>query len=71
MNFTITAKFGCLISTTVKQKLSYLIPETITIMNLSLGDNIIKITDIYKYLGLVFSKSGSFLNASKHLADGL
>ena len=34
-----------------------------------IGDHIIKITDRYKYLGVVFSKSGSFLNARKHLAE--
>ena len=34
-----------------------------------IGDNVIKITDKYKYLGVVFSKSGSFLNARKHLAE--
>ena len=34
-----------------------------------LGDNIIKITDKYKYLGVIFSRSGSFLNARKHLVE--
>ena len=36
---------------------------------LKIGDHIIKITDKYKYLGVVFSKSGSFLNARKHLVE--
>ena len=36
-----------------------------------IGENVIKITDKYKYLGVVFSKSGSFLNARKHLAEQL
>lgn len=34
-----------------------------------IGNHIIKITDKYKYLGVVFSKSGSFLNARKHVAE--
>ena len=34
-----------------------------------LGDNIIKITDKYKYLVVIFSRSSSFLNARKHLVE--
>ena len=34
-----------------------------------LGDNTIKIVDKYKYLGVIFSRSGSFLHARKHLVE--
>ena len=34
-----------------------------------IGDHIIKITDKYKYLGVIFSRSGNFLNARKHLVE--
>lgn len=34
-----------------------------------MGNHLIQITDKYKYLGTVFSKSGSFLNARKHVAE--
>ena len=32
------------------------------------GDDIIETTDSYKYLGIIFRKSGSFTNAQDHLA---
>ena len=35
----------------------------------SIGEHRIKITDKYKYLGIILSRSGSFLNARKHLAE--
>ena len=34
-----------------------------------IGGHVIKIADKYKYLGVVFSRSGSFLNARKHAAE--
>ena len=34
-----------------------------------IGDHTIKITSKYKYLGVIFSRSGSFLNARKHLVE--
>ena len=34
-----------------------------------LGDQNIEITDRYKYLGIYFSQSRSFLNARKHIAE--
>ena len=34
-----------------------------------LGDNVIEITDKYKYLGIYFSQSRSFLNARKHIVE--
>ena len=34
-----------------------------------LGPNDLETVDSYKYLGVFFSKSGSFLNASKHIAE--
>ena len=34
-----------------------------------LGEHTIQITNKYKYLGVILSKSGSFLNARKHLAE--
>ena len=37
--------------------------------NFSLGDNCIEITDKYKYLGVYFSQSRSFLNARKHVVE--
>ncbi|MEW8152903.1 MAG: reverse transcriptase family protein, partial [Candidatus Thiodiazotropha endolucinida] len=37
--------------------------------NFSLGDNYIEITDKYKYLGVYFSQSRSFLNARKHIVE--
>lgn len=38
-------------------------------LQFKMGNNIIKITDKYKYLGVIFSKSGSFLNARKHVVE--
>ena len=35
----------------------------------SKNDNEIDITDIYKYLGVIFSKSGSFLKAKTHIVQ--
>ena len=35
----------------------------------ALGDNVIEIVDKYKYLGVFFSQSGSFLNARKHIVQ--
>ena len=35
----------------------------------SLGGNDIEITDRYKYLGIIFSQSRSFLNARKHVVE--
>lgn len=35
----------------------------------TLGDQILEITDRYKYLGIFFSQSRSFLNARKHIAE--
>ena len=35
----------------------------------TLGNNDIEITDRYKYLGIFFSQSRSFLNARKHIAE--
>ena len=37
--------------------------------NFQLDDNNLEITDSYKYLGLVLSSNGSFLNTRKHLAE--
>ena len=34
--------------------------------SLKFGETILEIVDKYKYLGTVFSKSGSFLHARKH-----
>ena len=34
-----------------------------------LGDNVIEITNKYKYLGIYFSQSRSFLNARKHIVE--
>ena len=34
-----------------------------------MGINGIEIIKEYKYLGVVFSSTGSFLNARKHIAD--
>ena len=34
-----------------------------------LGEHTVQITNKYKYLGVILSKSGSFLNARKHLAE--
>ena len=34
-----------------------------------LGDAIVEITDKYKYLGIYFSQSRSFLNARKHIVE--
>ena len=34
-----------------------------------LDDKIIEIVDRYKYLGVWFSQSGSFLNARKHIVQ--
>ena len=38
-------------------------------MTLTLGGQNIAINDTYKYLGIIFSKSGSFLNARKHIVE--
>ena len=38
-------------------------------MSFTLGGQNIEIKDSYKYLGVIFSKSGSFLNARKHIAE--
>lgn len=38
-------------------------------MTFTLGGQIINITNTYKYLGVIFSKSGSFLNARKHIVE--
>lgn len=38
-------------------------------MSFSIGGNNIAITDMYKYLGLTFSKSGSFLQSKKHIVQ--
>ena len=37
-------------------------------MKFSIGSNTLEIVNQYKYLGVYFSKSGSFLNARKHIA---
>ena len=37
--------------------------------NFKFGDATLEIVDKYKYLGTYFSKSGSFLNARKHLVE--
>ena len=34
-----------------------------------IGSNVVEIVDHYKYLGIYFSKSGSFLYARKHIAE--
>ena len=34
-----------------------------------IGNNDIEINKEYKYLGVVFSSAGSFLNARKHIAE--
>ena len=34
-----------------------------------LGDAIVEITDKYKYIGIYFSQSRSFLNARKHIVE--
>ena len=39
------------------------------VFEFKMGNHSIQITDRYKYLGTVFSKSGSFLNARKHVAE--
>lgn len=38
-------------------------------MSFTLGGQNIEIKDSYKYLRVIFSKSGSFLNARKHIAE--
>ena len=38
-------------------------------MTFTLGGQNIAINDTYKYLGIIFSKSGSFLNARKHIVE--
>lgn len=38
-------------------------------VSFSIGGNDIAITDTYKYLGLIFSKSGSFLQSKKHIVQ--
>ena len=38
-------------------------------MTFTLGGQILSIKDKYKYLGVIFSKSGSFLNAKKHIVE--
>lgn len=38
-------------------------------MSFTLGGQNIEIKDSYKYLGVIFSKSASFLNARKHIAE--
>ena len=38
-------------------------------MSFTLGGQNIEIKDSYKYLGVIFSKSGSFLKARKHIAE--
>ena len=38
-------------------------------MKFTLGGQTISIKDTYKYLGIIFSKSGSFLNARKHISE--
>ena len=38
-------------------------------MTFTLGGQTLSITDKYKYLGVIFSKSGSFLNAKKHIVE--
>ena len=35
----------------------------------NIGGNDILVTDKYKYLGVIFSKSGSFLNMRKHIIE--
>ena len=37
--------------------------------NFRMGDNKIEIIKQYKYLGVVFSSTGSFLNTRKHIAE--
>ena len=38
-------------------------------MTFSLGDDTIEVVDKYKYLGVFFSKSRSFLNTRKHISE--
>ena len=38
-------------------------------MTFTLGGQNIAIKDTYKYLGIIFSKLGSFLNARKHIVE--
>ncbi|MEW8548382.1 MAG: reverse transcriptase family protein, partial [Candidatus Thiodiazotropha sp.] len=38
-------------------------------MEFKIGENIIEIIDRYKYLGVMLFKSGSFLNAKKHIVE--
>ena len=38
-------------------------------MNFNIGENEISITDNYKYLGVLFYKSGSFLRAKQHIVE--
>ena len=38
-------------------------------MNFNIGENEISVTDNYKYLGVLFYKSGSFLRAKQHIVE--
>ena len=58
-------------STLAKQKFCFFFfyAKNKSVYNFQLADNNLEIKDLYKYLGVVFSSNGSFLNTRKHLAE--
>ena len=60
---------GSLISILKKTKVVVFGARKTNSFHFKLGDQNIEITDRYKYLGIYFSQSRSFLNARKHIAE--